>query len=257
MKLDDIIITRTILQRFMREFQEYLDVDVAIAGAGPSGLVAALYLAKSGRKTAVFERRTSIGGGMWAGGMMYPVIVVQEEAKHILEECNIDLREEEKGYWSGNAVEAVVKLGSAAIDAGVKIFNGITVEDVLLDEKNRVNGFVVNWSAVDLAGLHVDPLSIRARFCIDATGHSAEICSIVKRKIKPKQGPLSREIGEHSMRASLGEKEVVDNTMEVYPGLYTVGMCANAVAGAHRMGPIFGGMLLSGKKAAEMILKKL
>jgi thiamine thiazole synthase len=34
-------------------------------------------------------------------------------------------------------------------------------------------------------------------------------------------------------------------------------MGANAVYGAPRMGPIFGGMLLSGEKAAKLILKKL
>jgi len=34
-------------------------------------------------------------------------------------------------------------------------------------------------------------------------------------------------------------------------------MAANAFNGGPRMEPIFGGMLLSGKKAAEMIIKKL
>jgi thiamine thiazole synthase len=33
-------------------------------------------------------------------------------------------------------------------------------------------------------------------------------------------------------------------------------MAANAVAGEHRMGPIFGGMLLSGERAAEILLEK-
>ena len=55
----------------------------------------------------------------------------------------------------------------------------------------------------------------------------------------------------------LGEQTVVDNTREIYPGLYVVGMAANAVLGAPRMGPIFGGMLLSGEKAARQILQQL
>lgn len=59
------------------------------------------------------------------------------------------------------------------------------------------------------------------------------------------------------MHPDLGEKMVVENTREVYPGLFVTGMAANAVFGAPRMGPIFGGMLLSGKKAAEEILKRL
>ncbi|MCK4520079.1 MAG: ribose 1,5-bisphosphate isomerase, partial [Candidatus Omnitrophica bacterium] len=50
---------------------------------------------------------------------------------------------------------------------------------------------------------------------------------------------------------------VVSNTKEVCPGLYVCGMAANAVFGASRMGPIFGGMLLSGKRCAEVVKKKL
>ena len=51
------------------------------------------------------------------------------------------------------------------------------------------------------------------------------------------------------------EGKILANTKEVYPGLIVAGMSANAVMGTHRMGPIFGGMLLSGRKAAEIAAK--
>ena len=256
MGIDDVVVTRTIFDRFSREFRDYFEVDVAIAGAGPAGLIAGKYLAKAGKKVVVFERKLSIGGGMWGGGMTFPVIVVQKESKHILDEAGVNVKDEGSGYFSADSIEAITKLCSSAIDAGTKVFNTISVEDVLLN-KNRVNGFVINWSAVEIAGLHVDPLSIRAKYCIDATGHAAEVCSVVRRKVGPLQTPSGDLEKERSMCAEIGEKTVVENAKEAYPGLFVAGMAANAVYGAPRMGPIFGGMFLSGKRAAELILKKL
>ena len=257
MGIDDIAVTRIIFDRFSKEFQDCFEVDVAIAGAGPAGLIVAKYLSKAGKKVVLFERKLSIGGGMWGGGMTFPIIVVQEESKPILEDANINIKDEGKGYYSAGSIEAITKLCSSAIDAGARIFNTISVEDVLLDKRKRVNGFVINWSAVEIAGLHVDPISTRAKYCIDATGHAAEICNIVKKKVGPLNTPSGDLEKERSMCAEIGEKTVVENTKEVYPGLFVCGMGANAVFGAPRMGPIFGGMLLSGKRAAELILKKL
>jgi thiamine thiazole synthase len=254
--IDDIIVTRIIFERFSKEFSSNIEVDVAIAGAGPAGLTAAKYLANAGKKVVLFERKLSVGGGMWGGGMTFPVIVVQKESKYILEDANIRVKNERNGYYSADSIEVTTKLCSIAIDAGVRIFNTISVEDVLLD-KRKVNGFVINWSAVEIAGLHVDPLSIRAKYCIDATGHAAEICHIVRRKVGPLNTPSGDLEKERSMCAEIGERTVVENTKEVYPGLFVAGMGANAVYGAPRMGPIFGGMLLSGEKAAKLILKKL
>lgn len=250
------MITRIIFERFSKEFSSIIEVDVAVAGAGPAGLTAAKYLANAGKKVVLFERKLSVGGGMWGGGMTFPVIVVQKESKYILEDAHVQLKDEGNGYYSADSIEVTTKLCSAAIDAGVRIFNTITVEDVLL-ANNKVNGFVINWSAVDIAGLHVDPLSIRAKYCIDATGHAAEICHIVKRKVGSLNTPSGDVEKERSMCAEIGERTVVKNTKEVFPGLFVAGMGANAVYGAPRMGPIFGGMLLSGEKAAKLILKKL
>ena len=55
------------------------------------------------------------------------------------------------------------------------------------------------------------------------------------------------------MNAEEGESFVVEEVTEVFPGLWISGMCVAAALGGPRMGPIFGGMLLSGKRAAELI----
>ncbi|MBU4194293.1 MAG: ribose 1,5-bisphosphate isomerase, partial [Actinobacteria bacterium] len=47
------------------------------------------------------------------------------------------------------------------------------------------------------------------------------------------------------------------NTREVYPGMMVCGMAANTVFGSPRMGAIFGGMFLSGRKVAELAAGKV
>lgn len=50
---------------------------------------------------------------------------------------------------------------------------------------------------------------------------------------------------------------MVEHTGRVAPGLYVAGMAVAAVFGLPRMGPIFGGMLMSGKRIAKIINKDL
>lgn len=251
--MDEIIISKAIIESYTKELLEFTDVDIAVVGAGPSGLVASYYLAKRGLKTVIYERRLSIGGGIWGGGMMFNRIVVQGEAKEILDEFEIRAKEYQKGYYVADAIEAAAAFCVKAVKAGARIFNLLTVEDVMIREDDRIAGLVLNWSAVDLANLHVDPLAIRSKLVIDATGHDAEVCRIVARKVGPKLStPTGEVVGEKSMWAEVGERELVKNTKEVYPGLLATGMAVNAVFGLPRMGAIFGGMLLSGKKVAEL-----
>ena len=256
MQLDDVTISRAITESFMKDFKGAMDVEVAIGGAGPAGMTAAYYLAQEKVKTVIFERNLRPGGGMPGGGMMFNTIVVQEEAKEILDEFDIRTREYEKGYYIADSVEASSAICLKAIQAGAKIFNLMSIEDVMIRKNDRITGLVLNWSAVNLAGLHVDPLSIRSKVVIDATGHASEICHIVVNKLG---GKLRTEgggiMGERSLWAEVAERKIVENTKEVYPGLIVAGMAANAVCGGPRMGPIFGGMLLSGKRAAEVAME--
>ena len=251
--MDEVIISRAIVESYMKDFMGSMEVDVAVAGAGPAGLVTAYYLVKEGVKVVVIERQLRVGGGMSGGGMMFNRIVVQEEGKRILDEFEVPAKEYEKGYYVADSLEAISTICSRAIKAGAKIFNLINVEDVMVREDDRITGLVLNWSAVSWSKLHVDPLTVRCKVAVDATGHDAEVCRIVVGKIGPKLRTKTGEVmGEKSMWAERGEKEILENTREVYPGLVVAGMTANAVFGSPRMGAIFGGMLLSGKKAARI-----
>jgi thiazole biosynthesis enzyme len=257
MELDEITITRAIVDEFLKVFLDHTDVDVALVGGGPANLVAARYLAEAGLKTVLFEKKLAVGGGMWAGGMMFPRIVVQEEACRILDDFDIGYHEYEKGYYVASSIESVARLTTGAVAAGAEIFNLVNVEDVMIREDDRVSGLVINWTAVEIGKLHVDPLAVRAKMVIDGTGHEAVICNIVQRKIPgSKLGDLG-VVGEKPMWADRGERLLMETTKEVYPGLVVAGMAANAVAGAPRMGPVFGGMLLSGEKASQIVISKL
>ncbi len=257
MKLSDEKITKAIVERYTKKFVESLNQDVIIAGAGPAGLTAAYYLAKKGYKVSVFERKLSIGGGMWGGGMMFNEIVVGEDGKKLLDEFEIKSEKYDEGYYTADSVETISTICSKAVKAGVKVFNCISVEDVMID-KGDVCGVVINWSAVEAANLHVDPLSVRSKFVVEATGHPLEVLHILENKVEgdlfTKTGKI---MGEKSMNAEVGERTVVENTKEIFNNVYVVGMAANAAFGANRMGPIFGGMLLSGKRLADILIDRL
>ena len=257
MKLSDEIITKAIVERYTKKFVDNLNQDVIIAGAGPAGLTTAYYLAKKGYKVSVFERKLSIGGGMWGGGMMFNEIVVGEDGKKILDEFGIESEKYDKGYYTADSVEAISTICSKAVKAGAKVFNCISVEDVMID-KGGVCGVVINWSAVETANLHVDPLSVRSKYVVEATGHPLEILHILEKKVEGNLFTKTGKImGEKSMNAEIGEKTVVENTREIFNNVYVVGMAVNAAFGTNRMGPIFGGMLLSGKKLANILIEKL
>lgn len=255
--LNEVTISRAIITTYMEKLLSALELDVAVVGGGPSGLVAGYYLAKAGKKVAMFEKKLSIGGGMWGGGMMFNRIVVQEEARSVLDDLDIPVTPFEPGYYTVDSIDAVSSLIHRAVREGLKIFNLIGIEDVVF-KKDRVAGLVINYSPVETAGLHVDPLTLHASFVLDATGHPANVVRTLVRKMGVRLNtPSGAIMGECSMDAGLGEMHTVENTREVFPGLYVSGMAANESYGGYRMGPVFGGMFLSGKKAALEMIGKL
>lgn len=246
-------ITRAIIEEALKDWVDFAKCDVLIVGAGPSGLTAGKYLAEKGYKTLIFERRLSFGGGIGGGAMLFHKIALEKEVKEILDEFGI--RTVDKGdLLICDTSEFMAKLASKCVDAGAKIVFGVTVDDVIFREDPlRITGVCVNWSAVEMSGLHVDPIFIESRAVVDATGHDAEVISVASRKV-----PLEIAVrGERSAFAEKSEKLVIEKTGRVIEGLYVTGMAVAALHSLPRMGPIFGGMLMSGKKIAEIISEDL
>jgi len=170
-----------------------------------------------------------------------------------MRELGIDYKEKEEGLFTAFGPNACSKLISSTCDAGVKILNMTKVDDVV-HRNNKVEGVVINWTpvgALPRAITCVDPVSIESKIVIDSTGHDACVLRTLS-----KRGLIELEdFGPMDVETS--EDLIVEKTGEIYPGLMVTGMAVSTAYGVPRMGPTFGGMLYSGKKAAEQAMEIL
>jgi len=251
--LDETKISRTIIASYQERLLGCLTCDAAIVGAGPAGLVAAYYLSKAGYKATILEKRLSPGGGVWGGGMGMNIAVIQDAALPILDEFGIRHKASGDGLHAVDAVELAAGLCWNALHAGATILNLTIVEDLCV-HADRVTGVVINRTM--LAGaLPVDPIVLSAKAVLDGTGHEAVMVQALKKR-RLLTDPATDRV-EGPMDADRGEQFVVDRAGEVFPGLWIAGMSVSASLGGPRMGPIFGGMLLSGKQIAAKIAAAL
>lgn len=247
-------VTRAIVDEFSKQFSEYTESDVIIIGAGPSGLMAGKELALTGLKVLIVERNNYLGGGFWIGGYLMNKLTVRAPAEEILKELGVPYKETNPGLFVADGPHACSKLIAAACDAGVKVANMTVFEDIVLREKNRVAGAVINWTPVQALPRQitcVDPVAIDGKIVIDATGHDAMVCQ------KMEERGLLKTRGYGAMWVERSEDLLVEHTGEVTPGLIVIGMAVSTMYGLPRMGPTFGGMLLSGRRGAEVTREKL
>jgi thiamine thiazole synthase len=244
-------VTRAIISEFAGEFEDYVESDVIVVGAGPSGLTAARDFAKAGQKTLLIESNNYLGGGFWIGGYLMNKVTLRAPSQTILDEIEVPYKEFEEGLYVADGPHACSKLVAAACDAGVKVLNMTRFDDVVL-KQDRVCGIVINWtpvSALPRAITCVDPVGIESRLVVDATGHDAAVVQSLQ-----KRGLVQIE-GFGPMAVEESEDAVVEHTAEVFPGLIVTGMAVATTFGLPRMGPTFGAMLLSGKKAAQLSMQ--
>jgi thiamine thiazole synthase len=252
-KISEKDVTKAIVSEFAEEFLEYVESDVIIIGAGPSGLIAAKRLAEKGVKVLLVESNNYLGGGFWIGGYLMNKLTVREPGQRILDEIGVPYKKVQEGLYVADGPHACSKLIGAAMDAGAKVLNMTKFDDVVV-RKDKVGGVVINWtpvSALPRAITCVDPIALESKIVVDATGHDAVVVKSLE------QRGLVEIAGFEGMWVEKSEDAVVEKTSEVYPGVFVTGMAVATTFGSTRMGPTFGGMLLSGEKVAELIIDQL
>ncbi|KAG2500399.1 hypothetical protein HYH03_001970 [Edaphochlamys debaryana] len=263
-------VSRAMTRRYFADMDSFAESDVVIVGAGSAGLACAWELGRVAPhlKVALLEQSVAPGGGAWLGGQLFSAMVVRKPAHLMLDELEVPYEDEGRYVVVRHAALLTSTLMSKVLmNPNVKLFNAVAVEDLIikpdpaLGGARRVAGVVTNWSLVAQAhGTQscMDPNVIEAGVVVSACGHDGPFgAHSVKRLARLGMVPGGEVPGMGALDMEAAEGSIVRGTREVVPGMVLAGMELAEVDGSPRMGPTFGAMIVSGRRAAHVALAAL
>lgn len=179
--------------------------------------------------------------------MQFHKVVVKAPADALLRKFGCRLKGLEEDLFVGNAVEVGPSLRTGQLTPGED--NSRRGPWTWCTEfPLRIVGTVVQWAFVTMDGLHLDPLVIKCKAVIHFPGHFAEVLSMVSKNFELGYQPWAR-----CPCGLLKARNWYSKTRGVCPGLFAAGMAVVAIDCTPRVGLMFGGMLVSGAKVAQLV----
>jgi NADPH-dependent glutamate synthase beta subunit-like oxidoreductase/ferredoxin/Pyruvate/2-oxoacid:ferredoxin oxidoreductase delta subunit len=183
---------------------------VAVVGAGPAGLTAAYYLAKSGHQVTVLERLDRPGGMLRAGVPTYRL------SRQVLDDEIADIASVGVEIRCGTEIESIEALREHEYDA-VLVAVGAHRGVKLPIPGRDLEGVLLNTEFLRQANLG-EPVSVGERVVVLGGGPVAFDCAGVARRLGAKEVTLAcleprdaMKAGEEEVREALAEGAVLCN----------------------------------------------